>query len=227
MFETFGVQHIAPFFRGALLTLQICLITASLGMILGTVLGLARTSQNMILSIVAKVYVNIIRGIPLLVILFSIYFTVPMLFGARISREFACILGLSLYAAAYIAELVRGSIESIPKGQTEAASALGMGYIKRMIFIIMPQAVRLLIPPLVGLLITLVKDSSLVSVLNYIDLTRTGRIIGNLTMNPLLSYTIVAAFYFVICFSLSLLAAYAEKKLRGAPVRVMKGGLQE
>lgn len=215
MFEEFGLKHIWPFFKGAGVTLTICLLTATLGIIFGTVIGLMLSSKNRFLKAIAKVYVNVIRGIPLLVILFATYYIVPMLFkGLQVGKEFACIFSLTLYAAAYIAELVRGSVSSIPKGQSEAAEALGMTAMQKMIFIIMPQAVRLLIPPLVGLLITLVKDSALVSIINYVDLTRTGKIIGNLTMNPLLSYMIVAAFYFVICFTLSRLANYSEKKLQ-------------
>ena len=215
MFEVFSFRHILPFFKGAALTLQICVVTAILGMILGTLMGLAYASKNRFLSTLAKGYVNILRGIPLLVGLFFTYFTIPLIFkGTQVSREVACGFSLTIYAGAYISELVRGSILSIPKGQTEAASAMGMTYIQRMMYVIFPQAVRLLIPPLVGLLITLVKDSSLVSVLNYVDLTRTGKIVGNLTMNPLLSYTIVAIFYFVICFSLSRLAHFSEVKLQ-------------
>ncbi|MEN6316129.1 MAG: amino acid ABC transporter permease [Clostridiaceae bacterium] len=223
MFERFGIQHILPYFKGAGITLLICFITALLGMVIGTVIGVALTSKNRTLRNVAKTYVNIIRGIPLLVIMFSVFFILPMIFkGTQVSRQIACVASLTLYAAAYIAELVRGSIQSIPKGQTEAANALGMTYFQRMAFIIMPQAVRLLIPPLVGFLINLVKESSLVSIINYVDLTRTGKIIGNLTMNPLLSYTIVAAFYFAICFSISRLAHYCEKKMQ-INHRVLKG----
>lgn len=215
MFEEFGVQHILPFFKGAGVTLALCVITAILGIIFGTIVGLALTSKKKVLRGVARVYVNVIRGIPLLVILFATYYMIPMLIkGMQTSREFASIFSLTLYAAAYIAELVRGSIASIPKGQTEAAEALGMSAYQKMRYIIMPQAVRLLIPPLVGLMITLVKDSALVSIINYVDLTRTGKIIGNLTMNPLLAYSIVAAFYFVICFSISRLANYTEKRMQ-------------
>ena len=215
MFEEFGVQHILPFFKGAGVTLALCVITAILGIIFGTIVGLALTSKKKVLRGVARVYVNVIRGIPLLVILFATYYMIPMLIkGMQTSREFASIFSLTLYVAAYIAELVRGSIASIPKGQTEAAEALGMSAYQKMRYIIMPQAVRLLIPPLVGLMITLVKDSALVSIINYVDLTRTGKIIGNLTMNPLLAYSIVAAFYFVICFSISRLANYTEKRMQ-------------
>lgn len=214
MFETFGFQHLLPFIKGVGVTLYICAVTAALGIILGTLLGLAMTSKDRVLQTAARCYVSAVRGIPLLVILFSLYFTIPMLFrNFQVDRQLACVIGLTLYAGAYIAELVRGSIQAIPKGQSEAAHTLGMTYFQRMWFIILPQAVRLLIPPLVGFLINLVKDSSLVSVLNYIDLMRTGKIIGNLTMNPLLSYSIVAAFYFIICFSISRVAHHLERRL--------------
>lgn len=215
MFEEFGFRHILPFFKGAGVTLTICFVSAVLGILLGTIIGIALTSKNKIIKTVARTYINILRGIPLLVIIFSVYFMIPMIFrNIQVNREVAGVFSLTIYAAAYIAELVRGSIESIPKGQTEAADALGMKPLQRMLLIIFPQAFRLLVPSLVGFLINLVKDSSLVSVINYIDLTRTGKIIGNLTMNPLLSYSIVAVFYFVICFSLSRLANYTEKRMK-------------
>lgn len=215
MFETFSVHHLIPLLRGAGMTVMICVVTILIGLVIGIICGVVLTTDNKIIRAVVRAYVNVIRGIPLLTILFIVYYGIPILIrSVSISREFASIFGLSIYAGAYIAELVRGAIQSIPKGQSEAAQALGMTTIQRMIYVVMPQAVRLLIPPLVGFLIAMVKDSSLISIIGYIDLTRAGKIIGNLTMNPLLTFTFVALIYFIICYSLSRLAKYSEQKLR-------------
>lgn len=214
MFETFGPQHLVPLFRGAGVTIVICLVTVVIGTIIGIAGGVALTVGNKELKYAARIYVNAIRGVPLLIILFMVYYAVPILVpGTIVSREFASIFGLSIYAGAYISELVRGAIESIPVGQSEAAMAIGMTTTQRMALIVMPQAFRLLIPPLVGFIIALIKDSSLISIIGFIDLTRSGKIIGNLTMNPLLTFAFVALIYFAICYPLSKLASYLEKRL--------------
>lgn len=220
MFEEFTPGHIIPLLEGACVTVVICLASIVIGTAIGLVVGMILTTNNKELRMAARIYVNALRGVPLLIILFMIYYAVPLLLpGTHVSREFASVAGLSIYAGAYIAELVRGAIQSIPKGQTEAAEALGMTTVQRMGLIIMPQAARLLLPPLVGFIIALIKDSSLISVIGYIDLTRSGKIIGNLTMNPLLAFAFVALIYFVICYSLSRFAAYLEIRLRAAHER--------
>lgn len=213
-FEKFGWKHLLPLAKGLGLTLKICAITLVLGTLVGLLVGIALCSKKKILKAICSAYVNLIRGIPLLIILFMIFYGVPLLTDKDIPQGVACITSLTIYSGAYIAELVRGSIQSIPKGQTEAAEALGMNQFKLMTIVILPQAIRILIPSLVGFFIALVKDSSLVSVIGYIDLTRAGKVVGNLTINPLLSFTCVAIFYFVVCFALSKLSAFCEKKLQ-------------
>ena len=161
-----------------------------------------------------KAYVNLVRGIPLLIILFFIYYAIPILFRMNVSQATASLSGLSLYAGAYIGEIVRGSIAAIPKGQFEASDSLGLTIVQKYCFVIMPQAIRNMIPSLVGFIIALIKDSSLVSVIGYIDLTRAGRTVGNLTMQPLITFLCVGAIYFVICYSLSLLSSYTERRMK-------------
>lgn len=213
-FETFGIKHLLPLVKGMGVTLEVCLITLVLGTILGLMAGIALTSRIRPLRAACKAYVNIVRGIPLLVILFMTFYGIPLLCDVDVSQSVASIASLTVYSGAYIAEIVRGAIQSIPKGQTEAANALGMSALQRVRLVILPQAVRVMIPPLVGFFIALVKDSSFVSAIGYIDLTRSGKIVGNLTMNPMLSFVFVAVFYFVICYSLSRLARYSERKLQ-------------
>jgi polar amino acid transport system permease protein len=214
MFEEFGLMHFLTLLRGAGLTVVVCIASTFFGCILGFLLGFGALSKSKIIHSVCSAYVNIIRGIPLLIILFFIYFAIPILFNLNISQAVASVGGLSLYAGAYIGEIVRGSIAAIPIGQFEASDALGFRPVQRQVYIILPQAIRIMIPSLVGFIIALVKDSSLVSVIGYIDLTRAGRTVGNLTMQPLLTFICVALIYFVICYALSKIAYYSETKLK-------------
>lgn len=214
MFEQFGWMHIVALLRGAGLTLGICVASTILGCILGVFLGMGELSSNKIVRGLCKAYVNLVRGIPLLIILFFIYYAIPILFRMNVSQATASLSGLSLYAGAYIGEIVRGSIAAIPKGQFEAIDSLGLTIVQKYCFVIMPQAIRNMIPSLVGFIIALIKDSSLVSVIGYIDLTRAGRTVGNLTMQPLITFLCVGAIYFVICYSLSLLSSYTERRMK-------------
>lgn len=214
MFEPFGWQHLTPLFKGALLTILLVLTSGVIGSILGMILGLARTSPSRLARWVSSIYINFIRGIPLLVIIFFIYFGLPMLFpNLSISAFVAAVIALSVFAAAYIAEIVRGSINAISKGQNEAADALGLNYWLKYRYIIIPQAMKIVVPPGIGFLIGLVKQSSLVSVIGFIELTRAGGVVSNLTSDPITTYLVVALFYFVICFGISLFGRQYEKKL--------------
>lgn len=214
MFEPFSIKHILPLLRGVLVTLRICGITILFATIIGIIVGWFSLSKNRLVSTISKAYVNIMRGIPLLVILFICYYGIPILTGVDISQNVASIGGLTIYAGAYISEIVRGSILSVPKGQTEAAHALGMNELQRMFIVIIPQAVRYMIPPFVGFIVSLIKDSSLVSTIGYIDLMRYGKIVSNLTLAPFSTYLCVAGLYFIICFFFTRLSGYLEKKLQ-------------
>lgn len=213
MFEQFGYMHVLTLIRGAGLTIWVCVISTFLGCILGGLLGMGELSGNPVIKNVCRLYVNVIRGIPLMIILFFIYYAIPIMFRMNISQAVAGLTGLSLYAGAYIGEIVRGSIEAIPKGQFEASDSLGLSFLQKYRYVILPQAIRIMIPALVGFIIALVKDSSLVSVIGYIDLTRAGRTVGNLTMQPLLTFLCVGLIYFVICYSLSVLSNYVERRM--------------
>src|SRR5690554_4034623 len=173
MFEEFGIEHLLLISQGALLTVVLCTVTGVVGSLLGVLLGLAVTSRNRAARAIGSVYISMVRGMPLLVIIFFIYFGLPLLVpGADLSKTLAAGVALSLYAAAYMGEIVRGGIDSIPVGQSEAAEALGLGYVARMQQVILPQAMKAIIPPGIGFLIALVKDSSLVSVIGFVELTK-------------------------------------------------------
>lgn len=214
MFEAFSWYHLVPLFKGALWTIALCVTSGILGSIFGIILGLAATSPSRIARWIAGIYVNFIRGIPLLIIIFFIYFGLPLLFpSVETTRFVTAVIALSAFAAAYIAEIVRGSIDAVPKGQSEAANALGLNYVRKYRYVIMPQALKIAVPPGISFLIALVKDSSLVTVIGFIELTRAGTIVSNLTADPITTYLVVGAIYFVICYGISLAGQWYEKRV--------------
>ena len=160
------------------------------------------------------IYPTFIRGIPILIILFFLYYAIPLMFPyATFSQGVTAVVGLSVYAGAYMAEIFRGSIQAVPKGQLEAAEALGMHYVQKMRYVILPQALKIVVPPGIGFLIALVKASSLVSVIGYTDLTRAGKIVTSQNHAPLSTYLVVALLYFVISYPLSRLGRWYETRL--------------
>lgn len=212
MFD-FG-EFTPPLLRGAALTIMICVVSGALGTLLGLIFGIARSSPLRVVRWGASIYTNFIRGIPILIILLFMYFALPLMFpAATLSRGLTAVVGLSVYAGAYMAEIFRGSIEAVPNGQLEAAEALGMHYLLKMRYIVMPQALKIAVPPAVGFLIALVKASSLVSVIGFTDLTRAGRIITAQNQLPLTTYLIVAVLYFVISYPISRFGRWYERRL--------------
>jgi polar amino acid transport system permease protein len=213
-------QYLPPLIRGAGLTLFLVVVSGAIGTLLGLLFGMARISPIPPVRWVAAVYVNFLRGQPALVILLFGYFAIPLLFPAlAFSRGFTAIAGLSIYASAYIAEIFRGSIEAVPRGQTEAATALGLHYFARMRHIVLPQAARIAVPPTVGFLVQLLKETSLTSIIGFVELTRQGQIITSVTFRPFLVYGIVAAVYFILCWPLSLAARGMERGMARATQR--------
>ena len=213
MFEAFGPEHLLSLLKGAVWTIVLCVISGVIGSIAGMILGLARTSPSRIARWISAIYINLIRGIPILVIIFFMFFGLPLLFpDLDLSKFASAVIALSVFAAAYVAEIVRGSIEAIPKGQSEAAEALGLGYYAKFRYVIIPQAMKIVVPPGIGFLIGLVKDSSLVTVIGFIELTRAGNIVSNLTGDPITTFLVVGAMYFVICYGISLLGRWYENR---------------
>ena len=208
------VQFLPPLLRGTELTLMLVGVSGVVGTILGLVFGMARIAPVPPLRWVAAVYINFLRGQPILIILLFIYFALPLLFPlATFNRGFTAIVALSIYAGAYMAEIFRGSIEAIPKGQEEAAEALGMGYFLKFRHVILPQAMKIAAPPAIGFLISLVKASALVSVIGFIELTKAGRIISTINQEPLQTFLVVAALYFIVSYPISLLGRWYERRL--------------
>ncbi|HCO48579.1 MAG TPA: amino acid ABC transporter permease [Spirochaetaceae bacterium] len=197
---------------GLIATFSVTLISIFFALIIGLFAGLGRVSQNKAINRIATIYVEIIRGIPLLVQLFYIYYALgPLL---RLQGPPAAILAMSICYGAYMAEIFRAGIQAIPRGQMEAALALGMSRSMAMRKIIIPQTVRIILPPIGNEFIALLKDSSLVSILAVSDLLRRGREYASTSFRYFESYTVIALIYLVMTLFFSRLVAIMEEKLR-------------
>ncbi len=196
---------------GALWTVGLSLVAFVGGGLLGFAVALMRVSTRRWLRSATWVYIQMIQGTPLLILLFLSYFGIS-LFGYRPSPFFAVALGFSIYTSAFLGEIWRGAIESVNRSQWEASACLGFNRIQQLFYIVIPQATRIATPPTVGFMVQVVKHTSLASIVGFIELTRAGQVINNVTFQPFLIYLIVAAIYFVICYPLSQLS----KKLEGA-----------
>ena len=211
--RSFNFLDFESLLRGALWTIVLCVTAGVAGTVLGLVLGIAATSPSRIARWVASSYVLVIRGIPLLVIVFFAYFGIPLVFPeVDLSAFLTAVIALTVFAVAYMAEIFRGSINAVPRGQTEAAQALGLSYGNRLRYVVLPQAMRIAVPPGIGFLIALIKDSSLVTVIGYVELTHSGTIVSNLTAEPIITYSVVAVLYFVICYGVSRLGHWYETR---------------
>ncbi|PLZ00477.1 amino acid ABC transporter permease [Burkholderia sp. WAC0059] len=194
-------------------TLALSAIAFAGGTAVGLLLLVLRIARPRSLGRVVGWYVQLFQGTPLLMQLFLTYFGLA-LFGIETSPLVAATICLTLYASAFLSETWRGCVESIPKGQWEASASLALGFYEQLRYVILPQALRLSIPPTVGLLVQIVKDTSLASVIGFVELTRSGQIIANVTYEPFLVYGVVALLYFALCFPCSLWGRWLEKKTR-------------
>ena len=208
--------------EGLGLTLMISLYSSFFGIIIGLFGGLARISKNPGLKWLSTIYVELVRGSPLLVQILIWYFVIGTLVNdnlammgmSPISPVGWGVISLSIFAGAYVTEIVRGGIESVPKGQMEAARSSGMTYIQAMIYIILPQAFKVAMPALTGQFISLIKDSSLLGIIAIRELTKASREIVSSTMMTFEFFLILAVLYLVITFPLSMFVKYLEQKVK-------------
>jgi L-cystine transport system permease protein len=193
-------------------TLPLTAVSFTLGLALALVVALMRLSGRRLVSAVARAYVSVIRGTPLLLQLFIIFFGLPSL-GITLDPWPSAIIGLSLNVGAYASEAVRGAILSVPRGQWEAAMTVGMGRVTTLRRVVLPQAARIAVPSLSNTLISLVKDTSLVSVVLVTELLRQAQIIAGQTFEYFTLYSVAAVYYWVVCFLLSIGQARLETRL--------------
>ena len=205
--------------QGALVTLEITALAVGLGLVFGLVAALAQLSKFAPLRLIAKVYVDFIRGTPLLVQIFIIYFALPVVIGHRIDPFFAAVAACSINSGAYVAEIFRAGIQSIDIGQMRAGLSLGMNWTMTMRYIILPQAFKRIIPPLGNEFIAMLKDSSLVSVIGFEELTRSGQLIIAETYGSLEIWSAVAIIYLVMTLTITRIVSVLEKKFRARDAR--------
>lgn len=218
-FELF-IEHFPSFMEAMGKTVQITLFSLLFGLILGIVFGLMKVSHNKFLQSLSNLYIWIIRGTPLLVQIYFIYFGLPMATGISLTEWQAGIITMSLNAGAYIAEIVRGGIESIDPGQMEAARSLGLPYNKAMMKVVLPQALRTMLPSLINQFIITLKDTSLLSVIGVRELTMNGKIITANNMETIRMWGIVAIYYLIVISILTLIADKVEAKVSKSKVKV-------
>jgi polar amino acid transport system permease protein len=181
----------------------------------GLVIAVSRVSRSGPLAPLAAAYIKLVQGTPLLMQLYLVYFGASLL---RLTSDAwtAATVALTLYASAFLGEIWRGCIQAVPHEQWEAARALALGYPSQLRFVILPQAARIALPPTVGFLVQLLKGTSLASIIGFTELTRAAQIVNNATFRPIMVYASVAALYFILCWPLSLLSEYLERRLERA-----------
>ena len=199
---------------GAGVTIQITVLSTAIGFVIGLIVGVARISNLRVLRMLAEVYVEFFRGTPLLVQIFLFYFALPVITGQRIDPFIAAISACGINSGAYVAEIFRAGIQSVDDGQMEAGRSLGMTWLQTMRYIIVPQAFKRVIPPLGNEFIAMLKDSSLVSVIGFEELTRRGQLIIAKTYGSFEIWMSVAVIYLVMTLTISRFVAYLERRYR-------------
>ncbi|MGA0594170.1 amino acid ABC transporter permease [Enterovirga sp. CN4-39] len=218
MLRQFGPTEALFILAAARWTIALSAIAFLGGGIGGLAVALARVSPRKWLSRLASGFIQVFQGTPLLMQLFLVFFGANA-FGLGLNPWFAAAIALTLNASAFLGEIWRGSIQSVPTGQWEAGTALGLHYGRLMRLVILPQAMRVALPPTVGFLVQLIKGTSLAAIIGFTELTRAGQIINNATFRPFLVFGLVAAIYFALCWPLSLLAAWLERRMAAAHAR--------
>lgn len=197
---------------GAGVTIEITAIAVGLGFIFGLITSVCRLSGVKILQVIAVCYINIIRGTPMLVQIFLIYFALPMVVGERINPFVAAVAACSINSGAYVSEIFRAGIQSVDKGQMEAGRSLGLSWMQTMRYVILPQAFKHVIPPLGNEFISMTKETSLVSVIGFEELTRRGQLIIAKTYGSFEIWLTVAAIYLVMTLTIARLVSYLERR---------------
>jgi polar amino acid transport system permease protein len=196
-------------------TILLSLVAFVCGGIVGLALLFARVSKIRWLEAATRYYIEFFQGTPLLMQLFLFFFGVALL-GVEVSPWLAASLALTFWTSAFLTEIWRGCVEALPKGQWEAGESLALSYAEQMRYIILPQALRIAIPPTVGFSVQVIKGTALASIIGFVDLTKAGTMLNNATFRPFLVYSLVALIYFALCFPLSWYSHRLERQLNVA-----------
>jgi His/Glu/Gln/Arg/opine family amino acid ABC transporter permease subunit len=194
-------------------TLRLAIPAIVLGFVLGIFVGIARLARAGWIRVPATLYVEFFRGVPLVMVIFWIWFIIPQLLRLPIPEYGVALTAFVLFEAAYFGEIVRAGIQSVPRGQVEAATALGLTRAQALRFVVLPQAIRNMVPSLVTQMIVLFKDTSLASIIGYVDLTKAAQIVNNREIRPFELYLFIAVVYFVFTYSMSRVAGRFERRV--------------
>lgn len=216
--RTFGYSEFLFILEAARWTIALSLIAFVGGAIGGLLVALARTSDNAAARAAATAFVQVFQGTPLLLQLFLVFFGAPVI-GIDVNPWVAAGVALILNTSAFLGEIWRGCIQAVPRGQWEAADALGLHYVARMRDVVLPQAFKIALAPTVGYMVQVIKGTSLAAIIGFTEVTRAGQIINNATFQPLVVFSLVAAIYFALCWPLSLLAGRMERRQARALAR--------
>lgn len=209
----FSPNHFTYLLEGAVWTIILSLIGFAGGGLLGFSIALLRVSRWPFLRFVAAVYVQVVQGMPLPVLMFLSYFGLGVT-GFDVPALAAAALSIAVNSAAFLGDIWRGCIEAVPKTQWEAADSLALSGTRRMVDVILPQAVRLAVPPTIGFSVQIIKNTSYAVVIGFIELTQSGKIVNNAIYEPFIVFTIVGVIYFLLCSPLSNTSRRLEARLR-------------
>jgi polar amino acid transport system permease protein len=201
--------------QGLLWTVVLSLVAFTGGGLLGFVVAILRVYAPAAIRNLTMLYIKLVQGTPLLVLLSLTYFGLPTM-GVNIDPLSAAGVGLSIYVSAYLGEIWRGCIESVPRTQSEAAECLALNWGQRLVHVILPQAVKIALPPTVGFMVQIVKNTSLASAIGFVELARAGQVINNSTFQPFVTFMLIAALYFALCYPLSVWSRRLERKFHVA-----------
>lgn len=210
--RSFGFSEFGFLVQALQWTILLTIIALVAGGFLGFVIALARTSGNQSVRIAAATYIQIIQGIPVLMILFLSYYGLSLA-GFELPPLLAAGASMAIYASGYLAEIWRGCIQAVPKQQWEASESLAMSPFQQYRYVILPQAIRISLPPTVGFAVQVVKNTSVTSIIGFVELARAGTLINNATFQPFRVFVAVAILYFAVCYPLSQLSRWLEKRL--------------
>ena len=204
-----GLIGFGPFIGG---TLRLAIPAIVLGFALGVFIGLARLARAPWIRLPATIYVELFRGVPLVMVIFWIWFIIPQLLRLPIPEYGVALTAFVIFEAAYFGEIVRAGVQSVARGQVEAATALGLTATKTMAYVVLPQALKNMVPSLVTQTIVLFKDTSLASIIGYVDLTKAAQIVNNREIKPFELYLIIAVVYWICTYSMSRVAQRLEHR---------------
>jgi polar amino acid transport system permease protein len=213
MTRTFGIEEFLYILAAVRWTLLLSLVAFVGGGALGFAIAILRTANHRLLRLMAAGYIQLFQGTPVLMQLFIFYYGFAVLFDMSVDAWPAVALAFTLYSAAFLGEIWRGSIQAIPRTQWEASACLSLSRMQQLRFVILPQALRISIPPTVGFLVQLIKGTSVAAIIGFVELTRAGQLMVNTTFQPMVIYPVVAALYFVVCWPLSLLSRNLERRI--------------